>query len=95
MQITTYQTNTNWIRTSSLKKLSNRTWIELIKKFNWTNRTQTKIESNTELIINFSYGPNQDNSKFSAMKIARELGLSKIVYNTVVKELWDLRASPM
>jgi regulator of sigma D len=51
MQITTYRTITN--QTSSLKKLSNRTRIELTKKSNRTNRIRTKIESNTERIMNY------------------------------------------
>jgi hypothetical protein len=53
MQITKYQTITNRIRTSSLKKLSNRIRIELRKKSNRTNRTRTKIESNIERIMNY------------------------------------------
>jgi hypothetical protein len=51
MQITMYRTITNRTQTSSLKKLSNRTQIELTKKSNRTNRTQTKIESNTKRIM--------------------------------------------
>jgi hypothetical protein len=43
----------NRIRTSSLKKLLNQTRIELTKKSNRTNRTQTKIESDTEHIMNY------------------------------------------
>jgi hypothetical protein len=53
MQITTYQTISNRTRTSSLKKISNGTQIELTKKSNRTNQTRTKIESNTERIINY------------------------------------------
>jgi hypothetical protein len=59
MQITTYQTITNRIRTSLLKKLSNRTRIELTKMSNQINRTRTKIESKTEHIMNFSYDTNK------------------------------------
>jgi hypothetical protein len=48
MKITTYR-----IRTSSLKKISNRTQIELTKKSNQTNLTQSKIESIISEITNF------------------------------------------
>jgi hypothetical protein len=43
----------NRTRTSSLKKLLNQTRIGLTKKSNRTNRTQTKIDSDTEHIMNY------------------------------------------
>jgi hypothetical protein len=48
MQITTYRTITNQIRTSSLKKLSNRNQIELTKNL----IEQTKLELKLNRIPN-------------------------------------------
>jgi hypothetical protein len=43
------------IQINSLKKLSNRIQIKLIKKFNRTNQTRPKTKSNIKQITNYNF----------------------------------------